>query len=28
MRRTGVLVAFAFDRHFQEYGYELTPPGC
>jgi predicted nucleic acid-binding protein len=27
MRRTGVLVAFAFDRHFQEYGYELTPPG-
>src|SRR4030042_1063952 len=27
MRRTGVLVAFAFDRHFQEFGYELTPPG-
>jgi predicted nucleic acid-binding protein len=23
MRRTGIRSAFAFDRHFQEYGYEL-----
>ncbi len=23
MRRTGVRTAFAFDRHFQEFGYEL-----
>ena len=23
MRRTGVRTAFAFDRHFSEYGYEL-----
>jgi predicted nucleic acid-binding protein len=25
MRRTGVRKAFAFDRHFQDYGYELFP---
>ncbi len=25
MRRTGVRSAFAFDRHFSEYGYEITP---
>ena len=25
MRRTGVRKAFAFDRHFREYGYELFP---
>jgi len=25
MRRTGVLTAFAFDRHFREYGYETIP---
>lgn len=25
MRRTGVLTAFAFDRHFREYGYETVP---
>lgn len=25
MRRTGVRKAFAFDRHFQDYGYELSP---
>ncbi|MDH7512953.1 MAG: PIN domain-containing protein [Clostridiales bacterium] len=24
MRRTGVQKAFAFDRHFQEYGYECV----
>lgn len=23
IRRTGIRSAFAFDRHFQEYGYEL-----
>jgi uncharacterized protein len=23
MRRTGIRTAFAFDRHFSEYGYEL-----
>jgi len=23
MRRTGVRTAFAFDRHFQEFGYEV-----
>jgi predicted nucleic acid-binding protein len=23
MRRTGIRSAFVFDRHFQEYGYEL-----
>jgi predicted nucleic acid-binding protein len=23
MRRTGVRKAFAFDRHFQDYGYEI-----
>jgi predicted nucleic acid-binding protein len=23
MRRTGIRKAFAFDRHFQDYGYEL-----
>jgi predicted nucleic acid-binding protein len=23
MRRTGIRAAFAFDRHFSEYGYEL-----
>jgi predicted nucleic acid-binding protein len=26
MRRTGILTAFAFDRHFREYGYETIPP--
>jgi predicted nucleic acid-binding protein len=26
MRRTGLRSAFAFDRHFTEYGYETTPP--
>jgi len=25
MRRTGIRTAFAFDRHFREYGYELLP---
>jgi uncharacterized protein len=25
MRRTGVQTAFAFDRHFREYGYETVP---
>ena len=25
MRRTGVRKAFAFDRHFKEYGYEIYP---
>ena len=25
MRRTGVLKAFAFDRHFRDYGYEINP---
>jgi predicted nucleic acid-binding protein len=25
MRRTGIRTAFAFDRHFSEYGYELLP---
>jgi predicted nucleic acid-binding protein len=25
MRRTGVQRAFAFDRHFRDYGYELFP---
>ena len=25
MRRTGIRTAFAFDRHFPEYGYELLP---
>jgi predicted nucleic acid-binding protein len=25
MRRTGVQKAFAFDRHFKDYGYELYP---
>jgi predicted nucleic acid-binding protein len=25
MRRTGVLKAFAFDRHFKDYGYEISP---
>ena len=25
MRRTGVRMAFAFDCHFQEYGFELLP---
>ncbi len=25
MRRTGVRTAFAFDRHFLDYGYELKP---
>jgi predicted nucleic acid-binding protein len=25
MRRTGVRTAFAFDRHFQDYGYDLVP---
>ncbi|MGA2363285.1 MAG: PIN domain-containing protein [Candidatus Aminicenantales bacterium] len=25
MRRTGVLTAFAFDRHFREYGYQTIP---
>ncbi len=26
MHRTGVRKAFAFDRHFKEYGYEIHPP--
>ena len=26
MHRTGVRKAFAFDRHFKEYGYEVHPP--
>lgn len=25
MRRTGIRMAFAFDRHFKDYGYELSP---
>jgi len=25
MRRTGVQKAFAFDRHFRDYGYDLKP---
>jgi predicted nucleic acid-binding protein len=25
MRRAGVQKAFAFDRHFRDYGYELCP---
>jgi predicted nucleic acid-binding protein len=25
MRRTGIRTAFAFDRHFLDYGYELRP---
>jgi predicted nucleic acid-binding protein len=25
MRRTGIRKAFAFDRHFQDYGYEIYP---
>ena len=25
MRRTGVRKAFTFDRHFQDYGYEIYP---
>jgi predicted nucleic acid-binding protein len=25
MRRTGIRKAFAFDGHFQDYGYELYP---
>ena len=25
MRRTGVRKAFAFDRHFRDYGYEICP---
>lgn len=25
MRQTGIRKAFAFDRHFREYGYELYP---
>ena len=25
MRRTGVQTAFAFDRHFREYGYQTIP---
>ena len=25
MRRTGVRKAFAFDRHFRDYGYEIYP---
>jgi predicted nucleic acid-binding protein len=25
MRRTGVRMAFAFDRHFLDYGCELVP---
>ena len=25
MRRTGVQTAFAFDRHFREYGYQTVP---
>jgi len=24
MRRTGVRKAFAFDRHFRDYGYEIN----
>jgi predicted nucleic acid-binding protein len=27
MRRTGIRSAFAFDRHFAEYGYELLAAG-
>jgi predicted nucleic acid-binding protein len=26
MRRTGILTALAFDRHFREFGYETIPP--
>jgi predicted nucleic acid-binding protein len=26
MRRTGIRIAFSFDRHFLDYGYELYPP--
>jgi predicted nucleic acid-binding protein len=26
MRRTGIRKAFAFDSHFQVYGYKLYPP--
>jgi len=26
MHRTGVRKAFAFDRHFKDYGYEIHPP--
>ncbi len=26
MRRTGVLAAFTFDKHFAEQGYETIPP--
>ena len=26
MRRTGLRRAFTFDRHFADYGYEITPP--
>jgi predicted nucleic acid-binding protein len=25
MRRGGIRTAFSFDRHFQEYGYEILP---
>lgn len=25
MRRTGIQKAFAFDRHFRDYGYDLKP---
>ncbi|MBU1187102.1 MAG: PIN domain-containing protein [Acidobacteria bacterium] len=25
MRRTGLNMAFAFDRHFQDFGYKTTP---
>ncbi len=25
MRRTGLRTAFAFDRHFAEFGYKMTP---
>ncbi len=25
MRRIGVLKAFAFDHHFKDYGYEISP---
>jgi predicted nucleic acid-binding protein len=25
MRRTGIRKAFAFDRHFKDYGYEISP---
>ena len=25
MRRTGIRKAFAFDRHFRDYGYEINP---